>query len=399
MLWLNSSTDKPDFEWFRQFLEHRSAEGIRVQRPDEKVKVAEMLAKEAAEWLKDNCGIYNANSPKQITDYMASLNDPDIIANCYNQSTGKYSSAEDGLVELAELGHKWAMQVLKYRANAGIIKNVVSVMSCADQSGLIHPEISFQKTNRVSYKAPALMNINKEILWDTVKPLKAGNYLWSADIRNQEPWILAHMTGAQRLIDLAAKASESGCSLYKAVYVDIFGREIESDDAYGEMKMAWNMLTYGGTLQGLQSRCKVIDAETVYNYFRGVKELSDYRGRTFGLARKNVQSAKTVFGTTVFTDAVGGHLQRSLMDIPIQGTGADILCMLVKHITSELNMMFDSVPIIKVYFTRHDEIIFEVDKDWQDQNGSNAVKELLYELSRHRIDDWTEFGIEVEQLN
>lgn len=398
MLWLNSKSDRPDFGWFRNFLNARSAEGIRVERPEEKVRNAEMLAGEAAKWLRDECGIANPNSPKQITDYMASIVDTNIETYCYDRFKNKFSSAEDGLVELANLDYKWAMQILKYRASAGVIKNVTSIMGCSDMKGLIHPEISFQKTNRVSYTGPALMNINKEILWDTIKPIKAGNYLWSADIKNQEPWILAHMTGASKLIELAAKASDAGCSLYKAVYEDIFGTAIESEEAYGEMKMAWNMLTYGGSIQGLRQRCKVIDPDKVYTYFNGIKELSDYRGRTFGLARKNINSVMTVFGTTVSTDAVGSHLQRSLMDIPIQGTGADILCMLVHHITKELAEM-GIADKIKVYFTRHDEIIFEVDKYWQEEMGIEAIKEIIAELARHRIDDWTEFGIDVEQVS
>ena len=232
-----------------------------------------------------------------------------------------------------------------------------------------------------------------------IQPMYENDYLWSVDIRNQEPWILAHMTGAKKLIELAEKASDSGSSMYKAVYMDIFGHEIESEEAYDEMKRAWNMLTYGGTLQGLLPRCKVINAETVFNYFKNIKELSDYRGRTFGLAKKMVQSATTVFGTTVFTDAVGGHLQRSLMDIPIQGTGADILCLITQRIEAELSDMFGGESPIRIYFTRHDELIFDVDRGWQDENGSDTVKGLLKDVCSHRIDDWTAFGLDVEQLN
>ena len=398
MLWLKSETDRPDFEWFKTFLDNRSHEGIRVERPVEKEKEAAQLANEAAKALLDECGIENPNSPKQIVSYMESLCDSDVFECCADPRTGKLSSAADGIATLAEIGHKWAMQLLKYRGNNSILKAVTSVMSCADVNGLIHPDISFQKTNRISYTSPALMNINKEILWYTVKPMKAGNYLWSADIKNQEPWILAHLTGATKLIELAEKAKAQNCSLYKAVYADIFGHEIESEDAYTEMKTAWNMLTYGGTLQGLLQRCKIVDGEKIYRYFNAIKELKDYRGRTFGLAKKGINTVNTVFGTPVYTDATGGHLQRSLMDIPVQGTGADILCMLVKHVTTTLEDEGLS-DYIKVYFTRHDEIIFEVDKEWQNMQGDVAVAgEILY-LTRHRIDNWVEFGVDVEQLN
>lgn len=396
MIWLDSEKDRPDFDWFRNFLSERCKQGFRVRRPEDKVKQAEMFANEALDWIRVNCGIYNMNSPQQVNGFLANLGDP--VVEQYCMVNGKMSSKSDNLVELAVLGYKWAMQMVKYKENYGTIKNVNMVMSCADLNGRVHPDVTFTKTNRVSYSSPAIMSIKKNVLWDTILPMVDGNFLWSVDIKNQEPWILVHMTRAQRLIDLAAKAGDSGCSLYKAIYADIFEHGLESEEAYAEMKMAWNMLTYGGSLKGLVPRCKIIDANAVYNYFNGVPELKQYSDRAFSLARKNVQSAQTVFGTTVFANKEGRGLRTSLMDIPIQGTGADILCLLVKRITEQLNDMFEGKPAIRIYFTRHDELIFDVDREWQLENGPETVKGLLRDVCSHRIDDWAPFGLDVEQL-
>ena len=403
MLWLNSKTDRPDFEWFTKFLLKRCEEGIRVKRPLEAEEDALRLSKEAADVLLAEYGIENPNSPKQILAFIASCGDPFVIDCCTEEiagrKTGKLTSKEDALAKLAAAGYKWALQILKYRDSYGIVKNIRSVMECADKNSLVHPEISFQKTNRVSYKAPAITNINKQILWQMVQPTKEGNYLWSADIKNQEPWIMVHLTGAKQLIDLAEKASEgAGGSIYKAIYEDIFGTSIVSEEAYSEMKTAWNMLTYGGTLQGLRESCRIIDADRIYQYFNGIKELKAYRSRTYALKTRGVQSVETVFGTTVYTDKNGGALQRSLMDLPMQGTGADILAFLVKHITDETEKLGIS-EYIKVYFTRHDEVILEVDKDWQDENGAECVAETIAELTSHRVDDWVPFKVDVKQLN
>ena len=397
MLWLDSTKDRPDFGWFKQYLEQRMAEGVRVQRPLQDEADATMLYEEAARWLQQECGIDNPNSPKQVLEFIGSCGDAEAIGMCTDRFSGKLTSKADALVEVAAAGRKWAMQLIKYRTAFEVVKNINSVMTRATIDGVVHPIIDFQKTNRVSYKEPALMNINKDILWKMVKPFKEGNYIYSVDIKNQEPWILAHMLKATELIALVKEAGDQGYSFYKAVYKAVMGTEVESEAAYGEVKMAWNMLSYGGTYDGLAARCKVIDARKMYDFFKGFKELKEYTGRTYGRARKGIQSAETVFGTTVYADKTGGGLQRSLMDIPIQGTGADILCMLVKHIVEQLKE-YELDNVINIYYTRHDEIIFEVDKKFNDSVGDQAVIDQLRELCRHRVDDWVEFGLDVEKV-
>lgn len=403
MLWLNSKSNRPDFKWFAQFMQNRCAEGIKVVRPVEVEAEHRKLVEEAAYSLLTECGIQNPNSPKQIKAFIESTNDPFVLSCCTEEiagrPTGKITTSEPGLTKLAAAGYKWALQVLKYRNSNGILKNIKSVMDCADELGMVHPVVSFQKTNRVNYTEPALMNISKKIVWTLIEPMKKGNHLWSADIKNQEPWIMVHLVGAKQLIDLAEKASETaGGSIYKAIYEDIFKTSIVSEEAYAEMKVAWNMLTYGGTLQGLKASCKIIDAEKVFKYFNSIKEYQQYRGKTYAMKAKNIQSTQTLFGTVVYTDKTGGALQRSLMDLPIQGTGADILAMLCKYIVSVCENLGLS-DYISIYFTRHDEIIFEVDGEWQSEVGDACVAETLAELMSHRIDDWVPFKIDVEQLN
>lgn len=398
MIWLDSKVDKPDFDFKLKYINAIMQRGIRVSRPVDIEAQAAKMANEIAMQLHSEYGLNNPASPAQIVDtFMANSTDENILSVCYNTKKQKFSTNEDNLIALANMGYKWAVEILLYRKNNGIVKNIESVMSRADADGLIHPQISLQKTNRVSYKEPALGNINTDILWSMIKPYKEGNHIWSVDIKNQEPWILIHLIGAKQLKALTEKASDTNSSIYKAIYEEVFGHSIESEEAYKEMKMAWNMLTYGGTYNGLASRCKIIDAKRVYDFFNSVPELKAYRGRTFGLAKKGINSVKTVFGTTVYADKEGGALQRSLMDIPIQGTGADILALLLVNIDRQLFELGLS-EVISVYYTRHDEIIFEVDGDWQKEVGADEVRDALRVLTEHRIDDWTPFGIDIEQL-
>ena len=54
---------------------------------------------------------------------------------------------------------------------------------------------------------------------------------------------------------------------------------------------------------------------------------------------------------------------------------------------------------LEIYYTRHDEIIFEADKEWVDTVGIFQVKAIIRDMVEHQIDDWTPFKLEVEEID
>ena len=86
------------------------------------------------------------------------------------------------------------------------------------------------------------------------------------------------------------------------------------------------------------------------------------------------------------------------MDLPIQGTGADILSLLVKHFDSEIESR-GLIGKMSIAYTRHDEIIVEVDGDWQEEVGEQRVEEVIRDILEHQINDWEPFKIEVGQVS
>lgn len=160
-----------------------------------------------------------------------------------------------------------------------------------------------------------------------------------------------------------------------------------------EFKTAWNAMTYGASLPGIKAMCKHIDGELVYKYFNSIPEFKKYKSLCKKAADNKQQSARTYFGTIVSTDEINRQrLQRILMDLPVQGTGSDILSLLLMHIEHSLSRDGLSDKI-RVVFPRHDEVIFEVDKDIL----NNAIG-YIQNMVTHSIDNWEPFKVEVAVL-
>lgn len=175
--------------------------------------------------------------------------------------------------------------------------------------------------------------------------------------------------------------------------------EIRCDGIYRkEFKIAWNAMTYGAGSFGVEKMCKHIDGKRFYSYFSSIPEFKKYRNNCKQHAERGQQYINTFFGTTL---NAGGEtnafkLQRVLMDLPIQGTAADILSMLLKNSNKVIEEKYKGK--LEVYYTRHDEMIFEVDKDWVDSIGIDNVLDIIKDMTEHQVDEWTPFKVEVKEL-
>lgn len=166
-----------------------------------------------------------------------------------------------------------------------------------------------------------------------------------------------------------------------------------------EFKVAWNAMTYGASSFGINKMCKHIDGKTVYKYFSGIKEFKQYRKQCTDLANKGIQNIRTYFGTLLYANESNPKaLKRVLMDLPIQGTGSDILSMLIKHFNEETESRGLSDKMW-IYYTRHDELIIEVDGEYLETVGEDSVKETLRDILEHKVDNWEPFKLEIDQVD
>lgn len=168
-----------------------------------------------------------------------------------------------------------------------------------------------------------------------------------------------------------------------------------------EFKQSWLALSYGASVFGIKQMCKTIDGTRVYNYITSIEAIKEYRKQIEKYAKQGNTGICTIFGTPmsagVDTDD-WKKLRRVLLDLPIQGSGADILSLLIKHFFeyTEEHGLADKMIL---YYTRHDELIIEVDGEWVNEVGDEHVCEVLKDMLEHQIDDWTPFKVEISQTH
>lgn len=166
-----------------------------------------------------------------------------------------------------------------------------------------------------------------------------------------------------------------------------------------EFKTAWLAISYGQSAFGTKMACKIIDGKYAFNYITKVKELKTYRDMIEKVAKQGTATIGTYFGTKLY---VGEYydwkeLKRKLLDLPIQGTGADILSLLVKHFHDEVKTR-QLENDITLYYTRHDEVIVEVKNSLIDKIGEEQVETILRDIFEHQVDNWTPFHLEVNRI-
>ena len=397
MYHIKSDIDKPDFMFLLEELEGIvKGKGLRLSNKIFEIK--DKLSKDVSSFnalIVSQYSINNPNSSAQILKYMGENLDYDLLEICRDEKTGKLSSSKENLAELSKLGCAFATDILNYRKYKKQLEYVEGLLGNCDRFGRIFPNIDLGATNRVNYTDPPLMNIPKEILWDVLTPRVDGNYLVSVDIKNQEPTVLINRKNIECL--KAKLTSERG--LYFEIFVEIFNKE-PNDLELKELKTAWLALNYGATKIGIKNICSLIDGEAVYDYFNSIKEIKRYTGEAYGLSKAKCRVAYTYFGTKLNLSARDvNSWKRQHLDFPIQGTCSDILSMLVKRFRWYINT-YNLKDVLSIYYTRHDELIIEVDKTfYEKRNASKDEKDhincLLGDILNHKVDDWLEFKTKI----
>ena len=388
MLLFTKDCSTPDHDYLRQRLEESIGKGIKIV---DDVRARRDKLNIQATSLKSNLESYycigNIHSSVKIREYFNRVLSPEEIALCTKK--GKVSFDKENLELLARHGRADAADIVRYRKLKKTLDSLDGIVAAIHKDGMIRPEISVAKTNRINYLEPPLMNIPKDILWDIIVPRREGGKLYRADIKYQEPWILMHMLGIKELLDLMKDEPDFYNAIYKAVFkVDCPSKQVRSN-----VKTIWNAMSYGATIFGIREHSKHVDGEAIYRYFEDIKEYKAYKNKCKANARKNVQTATTYFGTEVYADVFGTRLARALMDIPIQGTGSDILALLVEN----FQRYMDELGLrnrLEIYFTRHDELIIDSDGSIED----DKVIAILHDVLEHQVDDWLPFRLEVEAI-
>jgi DNA polymerase-1 len=241
------------------------------------------------------------------------------------------------------------------------------------------------KTGRLSSTNPNLQNI--PVRTDTGKDIRrafVASYfddpiLVAGDYSQIELRVLAHITGDKGLVD----AFLADQDIHRATAATVFG--VQPEDVTRQMRDIAKMvnfgIAYGMGEFGLASRTDLTREQagdfikTYYTNFPGIKEWQETTLQT----TKSKGYAETLFGRRRYLPAIHSSnfqvrsaAEREAINMPIQGTAADIIKIAMIRISDAMKEReLQSRMILQV----HDELIFECPRDEAD-----AIRELCLDL-------------------
>jgi DNA polymerase-1 len=334
-------------------------------------------------------GEFNVNSPKQLAEILfEKLN---LQSSKKTGKTRVVSTAQDVLEELA-LGHEMPALVLKWRSIQKLKGTYVDALPSLvnPRTGRVHTTFNqaVAATGRLSSSDPNLQNIpirtplGREIRAAFVA--EPGSVLISADYSQIELRVLAHLSGDAALVE----AFKAGIDIHDRTAERVFGGAASGLDKHElrrRAKIINYALLYGKTAFTLakdigvpqQAAQEFIDA--YFAGFPGVRTYIDQTladARTSGVVRTLSGRRRLVPELTSKNGQVRMAAEREAVNMPIQGTAADVLKKAMIDVHSGLARRNAGRPQpARMILTVHDELVFEAP-----EGEAGAVAELVRDL-------------------
>jgi DNA polymerase-1 len=346
--------------------------GVRIDGPAlaaQSQRLEQDLAQRSAQIYEAAGGEFNINSPKQLAEILF-----DKLRLPVLKRTGASrapSTAVEVLEELA-LAHDLPRQILEWRALMKLKGTYIDALpqlvnpdtgrvhTCLNQAGAA--------TGRLSSSDPNLQNIPiKTALGREIRRAfiaDPGHVLISADYSQIEFRVLAHLSEDPVLVD----AFREGADFHERTAAKIFAGKSALVDPHRQRsvaKMVNYALLYG---KGAFTLAKDIgvsqqDAQTfIDDYFTGFPRVRTFLDRTLDDARVT-GVVKTAYGRRRIVGDLNSRdfqrrsaAERMTVNMPIQGTAADIL----KRAMIDVHAALLPYPEARMILTVHDELLFEV---------------------------------------
>ena len=326
---------------------------------------------------------FNINSPKQLSEVLF-----DRLKLPAQKRTGKTRAASTASEVLEELSlvHELPRQILDWRALQKLKSTYLDALPrlVDPQTGRVHTSFNqaVAATGRLSSSDPNLQNvpIRTELGREIRRAFTAepGCLLISADYSQIELRVLAHLSADAALI----AAFKRGDDIHDQTAHKVFGSEsgLDAHERRRRAKIVNYALLYGKTAFTLAQDIGVTPQaaqefiEAYFDGFPGVRRFIDEtiaRARETGVVTTMFGRRRRVPELTSRNGQIRAAAERVTVNLPIQGTAADILkrAMIDLHRT-----LAHRAPMI---LTVHDELLFEVP-------GSEAVE--VAALVRERME-------------
>lgn len=305
---------------------------------------------------------FNAASPPQLAQVLyEELKLPVLKKNKTGPSTD-----QEVLEKLAEQ-HPLPRAIIEYR-NVAKLKNTYldTLPSLVGRDGRVRTTFhqAAAATGRLSSSNPNLQNIpiRTELGRQIRRAFVAGpgNVLLSADYSQIELRILAHISGDAGLVTAFAE----GADVHARTAAEVFSVPVGevSDEQRRAAKMVNYGIAYGLSPHGLKTRLNISGEEAksiIDRYFERFPGIAGYIEQTVEKAKRS-GFVESLFGRRrAMPDlgsrnrAIAGAAERAAINMPIQGTAAD----LVKRAMLQLDAVLPTSQ--RMLLQVHDELLFE----------------------------------------
>ena len=311
---------------------------------------------------------FNVNSPKQLGEILfEKLNLP------ASKKTGKTRSASTAVEVLEDLAesHELPRLILDWRGLQKLKGTYVDALPSLvnPETGRVHTSFNqaVAATGRLSSSDPNLQNI--PIRTELGREIRAafiaepGHVLISADYSQIELRVLAHLAGDETLIE----AFKSGEDIHDRTALKVFGPSsgLDPHELRRRAKIVNYALLYGKTAFTLSRDIGVTKEAAqafIDAYFAGFPRVRQFIDDTVESARAT-GVVKTMFGRRRLVPDLNSRngqvragAERATINMPIQGTAADILKRAMIDVHRELKGHASGARMI---LTVHDELLFE----------------------------------------
>jgi DNA polymerase-1 len=331
---------------------------------------------------------FNINSPKKLSEVLFDKLGLRTETIRRTTKTKAQSTSFEVLEELA-LTNELPRLVLDWRGLQKLKGTYIDALPL-----LIHPDTgrvhtcfnqAVAATGRLSSSDPNLQNIpiRTEVGRNIRRAFVAepGHVLISADYSQIELRVLAHLSGEQVLID----AFEKGEDIHDRTAARVFGDHsgLSAHELRRRAKIINYALLYGKQAFTLAKDIGVSRQEAqafIDAYFAGFPSVRGFLDRTLDEARET-GVVKTMFGRrrlvpdlTSRNGQIRAAAERTAVNMPIQGTAADIL----KRAMIDIHGALDRIAggRTRMILTVHDELVFEAPAEAAEETAA-AVRELM----------------------
>lgn len=322
---------------------------------------------------------FNVNSPKQLGEILF-----DKLQLPALRKTGKTRSASTAVEVLEELAlaHDLPRLILDWRGLHKLKNTYIDALPALinPQTGRVHTcfNQAVAATGRLSSSDPNLQNIpirtplGREIRRAFIAA--PGYVLISADYSQIELRVLAHLAGDEALIE----AFRAGEDIHDRTALQVFGAGsgLDAHELRRRAKIINYALLYGKTAFTLardigvtqQAAQAFIDA-----YFAGFPKVRAFVDETIERARET-GVVRTMFGRRRLVPELNSRngqmraaAERATVNMPIQGTAADIL----KRAMIDLHAALPAEGLAgRMILTVHDELVFECPREEADATAA-----------------------------